>query len=187
MTRTAILVAASAAAASAHAQDMLVCVLYQGGSTWTVEAQFLTTPPNDIVQIWADASFRLTSFDGSPISITSYNPSYDTGLGNAIISGNGTGVVEFVGNANSFFGTPDPSNPLLVATIEADLGASPQIELFGQNSALFDLPPFGDVRLYMDAAGNPGELTFSTFWFPSPGSAGVFGIAGVVAARRRRK
>ncbi|MEO1534182.1 MAG: hypothetical protein AAFS11_01285 [Planctomycetota bacterium] len=184
MTSKALMLIASAGAASAHAQDLMICVLPHGSGTWTIEAEFRSTPPSDIVQIWADASFRLSS-NGSPMTITSYNPAYDTSLGQARITGNGTDVVEFVGNASSFFGTPDPSNPLVVATIETE--GFPQIELFGQNSAIFELQPFGDVRLYMDAQGNAGELTFSTFWFPSPGSAAAFGALGLIAARRQRR
>ncbi|MEO0629539.1 MAG: hypothetical protein AAFY46_02285 [Planctomycetota bacterium] len=163
----------------------MICVLPHGSGTWTIQAEFRSTPPSDIVQIWADASFRLTSPSGLPITITSYNPAYDTSLGPASITGNGTGVVRFVGSALPFFGTPDPSNPLVVATIETE--AFPQIELFGQNSAVFERQPFGDVRLYMDAQGNAGELTFSTFWFPSPGSATAFGALGLIAAHRRRR
>ena len=173
------------ASSPAHAVDLQICVIPTGATSWEVTAEFLNTPPGDIVQIWADTSFRLTSFGGAPITITSYNQAYDTTLGPARITGNGTSVVEFVGNANSFFGTPDPGNPLLVATFESDFFAD--IELVGQNSALFDDgSPFGSVLLYQDAQGNPGELTFSTFWFPSPGTTALAPLA-FIATRRRRK
>ncbi|MEL7485503.1 MAG: PEP-CTERM sorting domain-containing protein, partial [Planctomycetota bacterium] len=60
------------------------------------------------------------------------------------------------------------------------------LDLVGQNSAIFDLPPFGDVRLYQDAQGNPGTLSFAVEIVPAPASAALLGLGGLAATRRRR-
>ncbi|MEL6497300.1 MAG: hypothetical protein AAF937_06220 [Planctomycetota bacterium] len=182
------LTATIAAGTAATQPDLLVSLSPLGGSLdeWRISAELLTTPTNPIIQIWADASFRIVG-DGSPIEITSYNSSYDSTLGNAIITDNGSASPMFVGNANSFFGTPDSSNPLEVLqfTYTGFTGAL-CIELVGQNSAIFDMPPFGDVQLYQDAGGNPGPLSLEVFCIPSPGTTPAIALAALTAVHRRR-
>ena len=181
--KTLALIVAAGAASTAAAQDLCITVAPDGlgGNGWTVSAEFLSTPPSPIVMIWADASFDIA---GSNVSVTSYNPSYDTTLGAAVITGNGTDTVSFVGNANAFFGTPDASNPLSVLSFTADSVDS--LTLVGQNSAIFTLAPFGDVRLYQNAQGQAGTLTFEVKIIPAPASAALLGLGGLAAVRRRR-
>ncbi|MEL7483723.1 MAG: hypothetical protein AAFN41_05140 [Planctomycetota bacterium] len=182
-------------AGSSAAQDLSIQSFPVGSDgntiTWEIRAEFLGTPPSDIVQIWADASFELFALSGSAASITivDYNSSYDTLLGQAVISNNGSERVGFVGNSNFFFGSTDNSNPLYVMTVEVTSETSSQLclELVGQNSAIFELAPFGDVRLYQDAQGNAGELSFEYVCIPpTPGTAAAFAVGGVIGARRRR-
>ncbi|MEO0630214.1 MAG: hypothetical protein AAFY46_05745 [Planctomycetota bacterium] len=146
--------------------------------------EYFGSQPVPAVQIWADAGFELTG-DGSAITITGYNPSYDTVLGPALVTNGPT--AGFVGNANSFFGVPDGSNPLFVAdfTYEGSV-ASLGFDMVGQNSYIDDLPPGGSVRLYQDAAGNPGDLTWDVIIIPAPATLALAPMV-LVAARRRRK
>ncbi|MEL7485504.1 MAG: hypothetical protein AAFN41_14270 [Planctomycetota bacterium] len=169
---------------SAAAQDLNILCAFTRFNTWDITAEFRGVAPSPLVMAWADASFVLTGRNIS-IGIPDYNPAYDTSLGDAIITGNGTDRVSFVGNANEFFGTTDSSNPLFVARVTADFITG--FELVGQNSAIFESPPFGDVRLYQDAQGNPGDLTFAvSIIFPAPASTGLLALGGLVSARRRR-
>lgn len=182
--KTFALIAVAGVASSATAQDMIVCVEEVSAGSWEITAELVTSPSaNALVQVWADASFVI---DGSAITINNYNASYDTSLGNAVITGNGTDSVSFVGNANTFFGTTDASNPLAVASFSA--ASVSGFSLVGQNSALFVSPPFGEVLLYQTALNEPGSLTFAVEIkpIPAPASAALLGLGGLAAARRRR-
>ncbi len=181
--KTLALIVAAGAASTAAAQDMTVLVAPTGGGNWDITATFNTTPPNPLVQVWADANFVIAG--ASPIEITSFNPSYSTSLGPAQIIDNGTTSVQFVGSANTFFGTPDGSNPLAVASFTSATTPT-SLTLVSQNSALFAQPPFGDVRLYLDAQNNPGSLSFEVIIVPAPASAALLGLGGLAAIRRRR-
>ncbi|MEL6796869.1 MAG: hypothetical protein AAFO89_08600 [Planctomycetota bacterium] len=164
--------------------DMLITVDNVKADEWTISAELLTTPTFlPLVQLWADASFSLTG-DGSFITINDYNPSYDTTLGNAAVT-NGP-VASFVGNTNSFFGVPDSSNPLLILdfTYAGDFD-SLELQLIGQNSALFESFS-GDLLLYQDAQGNPGNLTWDVQYIPAPGTIAIASLA-LAATHRRRK
>ncbi|MEO0630217.1 MAG: hypothetical protein AAFY46_05760, partial [Planctomycetota bacterium] len=109
---------------------------------------------------------------------------YDTTLGPASVTNGPT--ASFVGNSNSFFGTPDPSNPLDVATFEYAGGFDDlRLSLVGQNSAIFSVA-FGGVSLYQDVNGNPGELTWDVQYIPAPGTIALAPFA-LAATRRRRK
>ena len=178
----ALLVTGSAAAQP----DMLVTVEdFNGDGFWSLSAEFLSTPPSDIVQVWADVDIVLRG--DSPIWIGDINPSYfKAGLGG--ITNNGTEEVFFVGNANAFFGTPDTSNPLSVLDFQyaGSVGAL-SLDFVGQNSAIFDLAPFGDVRLYQDNLGNPGELSFEIRIVPAPAAVSVAPVVLLAATRRRRR
>ncbi|MEO1715520.1 MAG: PEP-CTERM sorting domain-containing protein [Planctomycetota bacterium] len=194
--KTLALIAAAGVASTATAQDLTITVDTPDNSftNWVVTAE-ITDPAsvsaNAIVQVWADASFVI---NGSNINIdpASVNPAYTTTLGPFVISDNGTDSVGFVGNANSFFGTPDSSNPLTVLEFTAD-GIPTSLDLVGQNSAIFDQPPFGEVILFQDALGNlvdpnTGEpyASFEVIIVPAPASAALLGLGGLAAVRRRR-
>ncbi|MEL6498284.1 MAG: hypothetical protein AAGJ54_04860 [Planctomycetota bacterium] len=184
MIRSTLILLAAGSAASQP--DMLITVDNVENDRWEISAKFLTQPPSAIVQVWADTSFRLFG-DGSDFTITDWNPSYDTSLLRSppvVINGP---VAEFVGNANDFFGTTDPSNPLWAVDFEYEGDPTAlRLELEGQNSAIFEQPPFGDVRLYQDFSGNPGSLTWDVVIIPSPGTLALAPLA-LVAAQRRRK
>lgn len=163
---------------------MLITIDNIADDQWSMSAAFSGFQPVPVVQLWADASFELTG-DGSPITITDYNPSYDTTLGAAQVSSGPT--ASFVGNANSFFGVPDNSNPLWVADFSYN-GTVPSLsfDMVGQNSYLDNRPPFGDVILYQDAQGNPGSLTWDVVIIPAPATLVVAPLA-LAATRRLRK
>ncbi|MEL7482986.1 MAG: hypothetical protein AAFN41_01410 [Planctomycetota bacterium] len=185
MTRTALalLVAGSAAAQP----DMLITVDNVSGDAWTISAELVAfTPPTPIVQLWADASFEITG-DGSTITFTDYNPAYDTTLGPAQIINGPT--ASFVGNSNSFFGTPDPSNPLFVANFEyAGTLQALDLQLVGQNTYVgasaggFD----GDLRFYSNVKDITGSLlTWEVQYIPAPGALAVMPV--LLAGLRRRR
>ncbi|MEO1535136.1 MAG: hypothetical protein AAFS11_06200 [Planctomycetota bacterium] len=164
---------------------MLITVDNVSGNQWEISAEFLPVFA-PIIQLWADASFELTG-DGSPITITSYNPSYDTTLGDAIVTNGPT--ASFLGNANDFFGTTDPSNPLFVATFEyAGAFDDLTLTLVGQNSGELALPPSG-FFLYQDRFGNPGSRTWDVQYIPAPATLALAPLASMalVASRRTRK
>ncbi|MEO1535139.1 MAG: hypothetical protein AAFS11_06215 [Planctomycetota bacterium] len=173
-------------AGTASAQpDMLITVDNVAGDDWSISAEFLSSLPGPLVQLWIDASFELTG-DGSTIAFTEYNPAYDTTLGPAQVVNGPT--ASFIGNSNAFFGTPDPSNPLFVANFDYD-GAFDDIRLtlVGQNSFFAEGGGFdGIFRLYQDAQGNPGELTWDVVYIPAPGSLALAPVA-LMATRRSRK
>ncbi|MEO0630370.1 MAG: hypothetical protein AAFY46_06545 [Planctomycetota bacterium] len=186
MARRAACAALAAVAVGAGATDaqpdMLITVDNVSGDAWEISAEYLTTPPQPIIQLWADASFELTG-DGAAIMFTNYNPAYDTSLGNAtVVDGP---IASFVGNSNTFFGTPDDSNPLFVARFTyAGDAAALTLDLVGGNAAIFSQPPLGNVQLYQDPLGNPGPLTWDVQYIPAPATLAPFALA---AARRRRK
>ena len=88
--KTLALIAFAGAASTATAQDMLVTVQPDGlgADGWTISAEFLGDAPTPVLMVWADASFNVSG--DAPISITSFNPSYSTTLGPAVITGDGT-------------------------------------------------------------------------------------------------
>ncbi|MEL6798036.1 MAG: PEP-CTERM sorting domain-containing protein [Planctomycetota bacterium] len=205
--KTVALLAFAGVASTAAAQDLTINVVERlGGGTWDVTA-VLNNPTqlsmNDIVQVWADAEFQVTAAPGLTIDIDegSVNPAYTTTLGPFVVTDDGTNSVGFVGNANSFFGTPDASNPLSVLTFTTSAGSTPDtpavadFQLVGQNSALFDLAPFGEVILYQDALGNLidpltnepyAPFNINIVPIPAPASAALLGLGGLAAVRRRR-
>ena len=205
--KTVALLAFAGVASTAAAQDLTINVVERvGGGTWDVTA-VLNNPDqlstNPIVQVWADAEFQVTAASGITIDIvdSSEYAAYTTTLGPFVITDDGTNSVGFVGNANSFFGTPDASNPLSVLTFTTSSGSTPDtpavadFQLVGQNSALFDQPPFGEVILYQDALVNltdplTGEpyapFNINIVPIPAPASAALLGLGGLAAARRRR-
>ncbi|MEO1717901.1 MAG: hypothetical protein AAFR76_12400, partial [Planctomycetota bacterium] len=148
MTRaaSAVLLVGSASAEP----DMLITVDNVAGDDCTVSAEFLSPyPGNVVVQVWAYASFDLAG-DGSAITITSYNPSYDnTAFGPASVTNGPT--ASFVGQAGPLFATPDLSNPLSVLDFTyAGRAESLELSLAGLN-AIVDAFSFGSLVLYQDS------------------------------------
>lgn len=180
-TSLAVLLAGSAAAQP----DMLVTVEdFNGDGNWSITAEFLTTPPGPILQLWASTDFELVG-DGSPISITDYNPAYDTSLDSPEIT-NGP-VAAFYGATYQFFGTPDSSNPQYVAAFDyAGSSGDLDLVLVGENYALFDSSPFGDVEFYTSRdLRDQVILTFDVIIVPAPNTLGLAPLA-LIATRRRR-
>ena len=166
--------------------DMLITVDNVSGDQWEISAEYFGPPVGfGHGQIWSDTGFDLNG-DGSTITITDYNPAYDTQLGPASVTNGPTAT--FIGSASAFFGTPDPSNPLFVANFTyggafGDL----ELDLVGQNAAVFDNLPSPSVLLYQDSFGNPGPLSWDVRYIPAPATLALAPMALVTARRRRRR
>ncbi len=197
-TQTATL--AYALAGSAAAQDMIVCLQPISPTRGQITAEYqglLPAGTTSIGTMWSDTGFTLSTTSTSTFTITDWNAGYNTPLfGGPTITGNGTSTVSFAGIMPAApIGTPDASNPLLVAEFDFEPGLSIfnlSMQLTGQNSALFvgnPSEPFGTILLYQDAAGNPGPLTFriDNKFPPSPGTATGLAIGAALACRRRRE
>ncbi len=181
-----------ALAGSAAAQDTVFSVEFDiTTNTGVIRAEFFgdfVLGATSLTMVWADACFQIAGDGIAPITFIDYNPAYDTSLGDAVVT-NGT-TASFVGNSNSFFGTPDPSNPPWVADFSYS-GSPSELEfsLFGTNSILLDGPnaPFGIVVLYFGTG-----LDFTPYtWIsevvivPTPATLAVASYA-LIATRRRR-
>ncbi|MEO1583570.1 MAG: hypothetical protein AAFR96_03230 [Planctomycetota bacterium] len=212
MKRTLIAQAiALATAAQTHAQDLLISFVPIRGmaGTYVVTAQFtggLPAGTTDIASIWVDTQFEIAGGGARPVEFIATNPAYTSAIfgGPRVRSGS---IGSFTGTQAlaSLGGQPDPSDPLFVTIFSyQDSVADLQFTLIGQNSAGFTgnpNEPFGTIVLYQDAAGNPGPLTFGLPpfptlnsialeeipWIPAPASCSVVALAGLAAARRRRK
>lgn len=180
----------AAMALNTAAQDVFITIDPFSG---TISAQYNGALP--VQQIFSSLAIRLTAT--SPITITSQSSVYTSVLspGGAQINGNGTNVVEFIGEApGSLLGAPvDASNPFSPFTFSYDGPfAGFYVEIFSQTSITFIQPPFGNPINLVNADGSQGPLTYSTFPLGpppnpvAPGTAALLGIAGVVGARRRR-
>ncbi|MEO1534184.1 MAG: hypothetical protein AAFS11_01295 [Planctomycetota bacterium] len=178
---------ATSVTVTAAAQDMLVCVEdSDGDGRWTVTAEYLSEPPSDIVAVWGDIGLRITGNDAITLGISDFNTAYTQLL--FAIDGNGTTEVSFSTGTNAFFGSPDPSNPLFVFEfIYHGAVNALRFELEGFNSAIFDSPPFGDVRLYQDQFGNPGELSMGFKYIPVPATLVLSPVVLMVMRRTRKE
>lgn len=182
-------VLASSIATSAAAQDVSITIDPFVG---TISAQYNGFMP--LIQIFNSIAIRLSG--DAPITITSQSNVYTSILtpGGAEINGNGTNVVEFIGEApGALLGaTVNSSNPFSPFTFSySGSFSSFNVEFFSQTSIIFVQAPFGNPINLVNADGSQGPLTFTTFPFGppnpvSPGTAALLGIAGVVGARRRR-
>jgi hypothetical protein len=187
---TAALTIALANPATAQ-PDMRITVEPTGRDTsngpgWRVSAELLIDPPNPIIQIWEQVDFTLSG-DGSHFQILSTNPSFDTSL-SVPVTVNGP-VARFTALTSPFlFGTPDSSNPLWMLDFAyAGDPAAIEMELIGENRAVFDNgTPFGDIRLYQDQFGNPGELSYEIVIIPAPATLALLTPAAALLARHRR-
>lgn len=183
---------------------------------YVVLAELLSAVPPEAGRldvVWSDASFLITG--DAPVTFDAWNPGYRTQtFGDPIFSGAGTTAASFTGlmlgtGGANIFGEalPDDSNPLLVTSFEYQGDPSAlTMELFGQNSIIFEdnpAEPFGDIRFYLDALGNPGTYTFGVqvlttlgtqpvpvediaFFVPTPGTAAVASLVALAAVARRR-
>lgn len=184
--KTAAMILAAGIASSAAAQDITITVNPTPG------AESLTIGYNGglvVQQLWSDISVRLTG-DG-PINVTSQQNVYTSVLtpAGATITGNGTGVVTFVGAApGALLGAPvnsaDPFSPFTFTN--GGTAGGLVLELFSQNTSTFVLPPFGNPINMMNANGSLGPLTFEIVYVPAPASAALLGLGGLAAIRRRR-
>ncbi|MEO1583572.1 MAG: hypothetical protein AAFR96_03240 [Planctomycetota bacterium] len=162
---------------------------------WAITAEMNITADllggaTGVAIVWADTGFELTG-DGSEITIdaASANPGYTSAIFGSPDIANGP-TATFVGvQPGGGLGSPDSSNPLRVVEFDyaGDI-ASLGMRLVGQNNALFlgdPRKPLGDIRLYQDIDGNPGQLSFKIIIVPVPATLAFAPIA-LVAARRRR-
>lgn len=181
--KVAAIVVSAGLSASALGQDVLIAVDITGG---TMEAIYVGALP--LQQMFSSIAVRISG--NGPITITSQSNVYTSVLspGGAAISGNGTNVVEFVGEApGALLGAPvDSSNPFSPFTFSYG-GTLDGFSLafFSQTTVTFVQPPFGNPINMVNADGSLGPLTFAVVP-PAPGTAALLGFAGVVGARRRR-
>lgn len=182
--KTVAMILAAGIASSAAAQDVTITVDPFNG---TVSTAYNGALP--VQQLFSSISVRLTG--DAAISIDSQSNVYTSVLSpaGAAITGNGTGLVTFVGEApGSLLGAPvDSSNPFspFTFTYGGSL-AGFNFELFSQNTSTFVQAPFGNPINMVNANNTLGPLTFEVIIVPAPASAALLGLGGLAAIRRRR-
>lgn len=170
-------------ASIASAQD---CTIVVDPFIGTVTIQYNGSLP--VQQLWSDISVRISG--NGPITILNQSNNYtdDLSPNGAVITGNGTGNVTFVGTAGGslFSGTHNDYNPWtpFIFSYGGDLQHF-GFQLFGQNTCMFVQAPFGNPVNMLNADGSQGPLTYR-IWGPAPGTAALLAFGGVVGARRRR-
>ena len=182
--KAAASVLAACFVSSAAAQDCTICVDPYDG---TISITYNGTLP--VQQLWSDISVRLTG--SGPITILSQSPNYTDLLSptGAVITGDGTNEVTFVGAAGGTLlgGSHTPDNPWAPFTFHYDgLIADFSLELFGQNTNTFVQPPFGNPINMVNGDGSLGPMTFEVCYPPAPGTVALLAFGGVVTSRRRR-
>lgn len=183
----ALTVAAIAGSASAQT-ELIIRVeqdrLYRGRITAE-----LINPTSPLIAAVSDLSFTLS---GTNITSFVHNPAFDSdffGPASVSITPN---TVEFSGQNTlpplSNAGGVDSSNPLLIANIEALFIWNIQIN--GQMTGAYDNAPFVNVFFYQNADGTAGSVPYSVLidvaWMPTPGTATLIGMGGIIGLRRRR-
>lgn len=179
MNKIAI-VALAGAATGVSAQSLDVVVTDTGSGTGTIVAT--SSLANALAFVWdIDGSFSTT--DGI------INLDLNAGFTNPIlaptpVTGNGTSSVSFTGvNATQLLPSPafDNSNPFTIATFTYtgtfagfDGGLNLSQISYAQPGA-----GFPDVQVYTDV-----NITYVPV--PAPATAGLLGLGGLVAVRRRR-
>lgn len=180
----------------AHAQTELIIKMYEishlpdGDALYGITAE-LTNPTGTILAAISDLSFTV---DQTNIHNFQYNPAFDSDFfGPALVDITPTGLT-FTGTntlppLNNPGGT-DSSNPLQIATFEADdfhLSSLPTITILGQLTGAYSGVPFPEILVYQNADGSPGDVPFRAFfsYIPAPSSASLLCLGGLAAARRR--
>ncbi|RNC82224.1 MAG: hypothetical protein ED559_10710 [Phycisphaera sp.] len=148
----------------------------------------LLNPTGTILTTIADLGFVL---NGTNISDFTYNSAFDSDFfGPATVSVTAT-QIDFIGSntlppLNNAAG-PDSSNPLHIATFQADSVNS--FDLVGQVTGAYTGTPFPEILIYQNADGSPGD----TYWcappytcFPTPGTGTAVVVGGALLMRRRR-
>ena len=184
MKVVASVLAAGIASSAAAQVDCTICPDPFGG---TVTITYNGSLP--VQQLWSDISVRITG--NGAITILSESPNYTDLLspGGAVITGNGTNEVTFVGAAGGTLlgGTHSANNPWTPFTFsyEGDI-ANFGFELFGQNTNTFVQAPFGNPINMLNGDGSQGPQSFEVIIVPAPASAALLGLGGLAAIRRRR-
>ncbi|GAB5496195.1 MAG: hypothetical protein Phyf2KO_12750 [Phycisphaerales bacterium] len=156
------------------------------GNNWAMTAE-LENPTGTVIAAIADLGFTLT---GSNISNFQHNTAFDSDFfGPATVSVTST-QVDFIGSntlppLNNASG-PDSSNPLLIATFQAD--SLDSFDLVGQVTGAYTGVPFPEILFYQNADGSPGTTTWCVGFYctPTPGTATAIAIGGALLMRRRR-
>ncbi|MCA9273213.1 MAG: PEP-CTERM sorting domain-containing protein [Phycisphaerales bacterium] len=183
--KTAAMILAAGIASSATAQD---CVITVDPALGTVAIQYNGALP--VQQLWSDISVRLTG-DGA-INILTQSSNYTDLLSptGAVITGDGTNDVTFVGAAGGSLlgGTHSPDNPWAPFTFSyaGDVNNF-GFELFNQNTNTFVQAPFGNPINMVNGDNSQGPMTYRVdIVVPAPASAALLGLGGLAAIRRRR-
>lgn len=177
---------AAGVATSASAQTEL-CVTIQptgNGSEWSITAELLN-PTGSLRAAIADLGFVM---NGEGFGNFSYNSAFDSDFfGAATVSVTGT-QVDFLGGNTlpplNNAGGPDGSNPLAIATFDADSVSS--FAFVGQVTGAYVGSPFDTILIYQDALGAAGDTPYQIKIVPAPASAALLGLGGLAAVRRRR-
>ena len=189
-----------AVSGSASAQDTIFTVEFDVTTdTGEIRAEYFGDLPGattSIGTVWSDTSFELRADGAFNINTGDNNPGYFSDIiDGPAITGQSTDRLTFVGvQAIPPLGAPDTSNPLRVTGFSYDGSASSlEMELFGQNSALFvgdPSDPFGTILLYVTvdppAGVHPLTWRVDVLIVPVPGTLSFASMA-IVAATRRRK
>ncbi len=183
----AIALAGSALMADAQSTELNFYIYPTGnGNEWLMEAE-LDNPTGTVLATIADLGFTLT---GTNISDFEYNSAFDSDFfGDADVTVTSE-QIDFIGNnalppLNNSGGT-DSSNPLRIATFQADRVNS--FDLVGQVTGAYTGIPFPEILFYQNADGTPGTTRWCYFFncTPTPGTATALFMGCALVARRRR-
>lgn len=186
--RAVCAIVACGAAFAAHGQEteLHFTIETSNGTDWTLSAE-LYRPTATIRATIADLGFTIT---GENFSNFQYNSAFDSSFfGDADVTVSAS-QIDFIGGNTlpplNNAGGPDGSNPLQIATFQADNVDS--FDLVGQVTGAYVGSPFDEILFYQNADGSPGDTTWCYFWFctPTPGTATAFGFGGAFLLRRRR-
>ncbi|GAB5496194.1 MAG: hypothetical protein Phyf2KO_12740 [Phycisphaerales bacterium] len=185
MKTFAALVAAGVATSASAQTELCILVAPTGnGDEWAITAE-LFNPTGTVLATIADLGFVM---NGTNISNFSYNSAFDSDFFGPATVNVSASQVDFLGGntlppLNNAAG-PDSTNPLAIATFNADDVAS--LSLVGQVTGAYTGVPFPIILTYQDAQGNAGDTPYEIKIVPAPASAALLGLGGLAAARRRR-
>lgn len=176
------LIAAAGFAGTASAQ--LVCITVDATDlnavtvTYEIDGTDAAVAGNTALQV-LDAGLRFTG--GTTVS-SDFNPTFAQ-LGPIAEVGLGTADYNFQGTNQGFppFGAPSFDNPILVGTFV--LSGDVAVELVNVNSIIaFGTPGDNGFGEFIALDANNTEIKY----IPAPATAGLLGLGGLAAARRRR-